>query len=277
MIQWQTLHNHCSHAHKTLTPLQPLTPANVLDPEILFLLTAIATLAGFVDAIAGGGGLLCIPALLWAGLPPLQALGTNKLQASFGSFSASLNFLRQGQIELRPLLTSLVLTFLGSLLGSLAVQQIDASALQQLLPLLLIGFALYFLFSPRAGDVDARQRMGIPLFGLSAGFGIGFYDGFFGPGTGSFFALAGVALLGYNLRRATAQAKLLNFASNLASLMIFTLSGQVVWLIGLSMGVGQWLGGWLGSRLVIRHGAPLIRPLLVLVSVLMAIRLMITQ
>lgn len=249
----------------------------MLDPEVLLLLFAIATLAGFVDAIAGGGGLLCIPALLWAGLPPLQALGTNKLQASFGSFAASLHFLRRGEIQLRPLLGSLLLTLLGSGLGTLSVQSIDPSVLQQLLPLLLIGFALYFLVSPRVGDIDSRQRIGLPLFGLSAGFGIGFYDGFFGPGTGSFFALAAVALLGYNLRRATAQAKLLNFASNLASLLAFILAGQVVWLVGLSMGLGQLLGAWLGAHMVLRHGAALIRPLLVVVSTAMAIRLLLAD
>jgi uncharacterized membrane protein YfcA len=245
--------------------------------EILLTLMAVACLAGFIDAIAGGGGLLCIPALLWAGVPPLQTLGTNKLQAVFGTFSATLNFIMQGQIRLREMLGSLLLSFCGAATGSFSVQLIDPGILEQLLPLLLVCFALYFLFSPRVGDLDARQRIGMPLFAASAGFGIGFYDGFFGPGTGSFFALACVALLGYNLRKATAQAKLLNFTSNLASLLVFLLAGQLVWGIGLGMAIGQLIGGWLGAHMVLRHGTGLIRPLLVLVSVAMAMRLLLAS
>jgi uncharacterized membrane protein YfcA len=245
-----------------------------MDPITLLALTLIAAIAGFVDAIAGGGGLLSIPALMWAGLPPLQALGTNKLQAVFGSFAASLNFLRQGQIKLRPLLLTLSLTLMGSALGTWTVQRIDAHLLETLLPLLLIGFAAYFLFSPRVGDTDARQRIGLPLFGLSAGFGIGFYDGFFGPGTGSFFTLAAVVLLGFNLTKASAHARLLNFTSNLASLIAFGLGGHLLWTLGLCMAVGQIAGAWLGSHLVIRHGTALVRPLLVVVSLVMAVKLL---
>jgi uncharacterized protein len=244
------------------------------EPETLLILSAVATLAGLVDAMAGGGGLLTLPALLWAGLSPLQALATNKLQGTFGTLAATLHFLRQGEIHLGEMGLAIALTFSGALLGSVAVQQVDSERLEWLLPLLLIGFAFYFLLSPRVGDLGARQRIGPFLFALSGGFGIGFYDGFFGPGTGSFFALAFVALLGFNLRRATAHAKLLNFTSNLASLLVFLTSGQAAWALGLGMAAGQFLGGWLGAHLVLRHGARLIRPLLVLVSLVLAVRLL---
>jgi uncharacterized membrane protein YfcA len=110
-----------------------------------------------------------------------------------------------------------------------------------------------------------------------AGAGIGFYDGVFGPGTGSFFALAFVALLGYGLRQATASSKLLNFASNLAALLVFALGGHVAWTLGLAMAVGQWIGAWVGAHLVIQHGARLVRPLLVVVSLLLSIRLLVEQ
>ena len=211
---------------------------------------------------------------MWTGLTPLQALATNKLQAVFGSLTASLNFIHKGQIDLRVMALCVASSFLGAAIGSLGVQQLHPGLLQHLIPLLLIGFALYFLISPRVGDADAHQRIGLPLFALSAGFGIGFYDGFFGPGTGTFFAMAFVALLGYNLRRATAHAKLLNFTSNLAALVFFLIGGKLVWTIGLCMAAGQVAGAWLGSHMVLRHGARLVRPLLVTVSVAMSVKLL---
>jgi uncharacterized protein len=248
---------------------------DALSLEILLLLVAIAAVAGLVDAIAGGGGLLALPALLWAGLPPVQALATNKLQGSFGTLTASWNFVRRGEIDLKPLRVPIVMTFFGSAAGTLSVQRLGSDLLGQVVPLLLVAFALYFLFSPRVGDADARQRIGHGLFALIAGFGVGFYDGFFGPGTGSFFALAFVLLLGYNLRRATAGTKVLNFTSNIASLIFFALAGQVVWQVGLAMGLAQMAGAWVGSHLVIRHGTRLIRPLLVTVSLAISLRLLV--
>jgi uncharacterized protein len=248
-----------------------------LPMEVLALLVAVAALAGFIDAIAGGGGLLALPALLWAGLPPIQALATNKLQGSFGTFAASWNFVQRGEIALKPLRVPILMTFVGSASGTVAVQQLGANLLGQLVPLLLIVFALYFLFSPRVGDSDAQQRIGHVVFGLAVGFGVGFYDGFFGPGTGSFFAIAFVLLLGYNLRRATAGTKVLNFTSNMASLIFFALAGQVVWQVGLAMGAAQMAGAWLGSQMVIRHGTRLIRPMLVLVSLAISLRLLLTD
>jgi len=154
------------------------------------------------------------------------------------------------------------------------VQFLEADLLRDLIPILLIGFGLYFLLSPRVGDLDAHQRVPLRVFALTAGVGIGFYDGFFGPGTGSFFALAFVALLGHNLRRATAHAKLLNFTSNLAALLLFLIGGQLVWSLGLAMALGQVVGAYLGSHLVLRHGVRLVRPLLVIVSLVMSLRLL---
>jgi uncharacterized membrane protein YfcA len=248
-----------------------------LAPELLALLVGVALVAGCIDAIAGGGGLLTLPALLWAGLPPVEALATNKLQGSFGTASATLRFLRHGAIDLRALGPAALLAFAGSASGSWLVGRIDPGALAHLLPALLVAFALYFLFSPRVGDLPSRRRLGLPAFSLLAGGGVGFYDGFFGPGTGSFFALAFVALLGSDLRQATAGSKLLNFASNLAALLVFALGGHVAWAIGLAMAAGQWIGAWLGAHLVIRHGTRLVRPLLVAVSVLLSIRLLVEQ
>lgn len=247
---------------------------DVLSPDIWFLLVMVAALAGFVDAIAGGGGLLALPALLWAGLPPLQALATNKLQGSFGTFTATVHHLRHGDLKLRALWPAVLLTFAGAATGTITVQYLPGTLLAQLVPVLLIGFALYFLFSPRVGDADAHQRLGLLPFGLLVGFGVGFYDGFFGPGTGSFFTLAFVLLLGWNLRRATGGTKLLNFTSNLASLVFFALGGHVLWALGLSMGLAQAAGAWAGSHLVLRHGSRIVRPLLVTVCLALSLKLL---
>lgn len=245
-----------------------------ISPEILALLVGVAMLAGLVDAIAGGGGLLALPALLWAGIPPLQALATNKLQGSFGTATASFNYVRRGEIDPRGMLGQIAWTFAGAVSGTLAVQYLVADWLNQLVPVLLIGFSIYFLVSPRIGDEDAHQRISPALFGLLIGFSCGFYDGFFGPGTGTFFAAGFVMLLGWNLRRATAGTKLLNLTSNIASLLFFAAGGHVIWTVGLGMGAGQVLGAWIGSHLVIRHGTVLIRPLLVLVSIAVSLKLL---
>lgn len=245
-----------------------------LTPETLLLLVLVAGFAGMIDAIAGGGGLLALPALLWAGLPPVQALATNKLQGTFGTLTASWNFVRRGEIDLGRLRVPIILTFVGSALGTLAVRHLGSERVEDVIPVLLIAFALYFLFSPRIGDQDAHHRVGHGVFGVLIGFSVGFYDGFFGPGTGSFFAAAFVLLLGYNLRRATAGTKILNFTSNIASLLIFAAAGDVVWQVGLPMGVAQAAGAWTGSHLVIRHGSRLIRPLLVVVSLAISLRLL---
>ncbi len=245
-----------------------------IDLHLFLTLFVVATVAGCIDAIAGGGGLLTIPALLWVGLPPLQALATNKLQASFGSFTATWNYTRQGLIKPSEHRLAITLTFIGAVSGAWMVQQIDSSFLAKLIPILMISFALYFMFSPKLDDQERHQRISKNLFAAIAGFGIGFYDGFFGPGTGTFFVIAFVTLLGYSLPRATGGTKLLNFTSNIASLILFAFSGHVLWLLGLGMGFGQIIGNYLGSKLAIKHGSSLIRPLLVIVSLLVSLRLL---
>jgi uncharacterized membrane protein YfcA len=247
-------------------------------PDAVFLLLfALALIAGLIDAIAGGGGLITVPALLWVGLSPVEALATNKAQSVFGALAATANFLRRGAIDLRAARGAVTCTFVGAAAGAIAVQFLGGDLLARLVPLLLIGFALYFLFSPRASDIDSHRRIGDAAFALLVGTAVGFYDGFFGPGTGTFFAIAYVALLGYGLRRATAHAKLLNFTSNLAALLFFVGGGQVVWGIALTMAAGQLTGGWLGAHLVVTQGTRLIRPVLVTASLAVSLKLLIEQ
>lgn len=245
-----------------------------LSPESLLLLMAVGGLAGLVDTLAGGGGLLTLPALLGVGLSPVQALATNKLQGSFGTLSASIWLWRGGLVDLGALVPAIVCTFGGAVAGALLARWLNPEMLARLIPFLLIGFAVYFLFSPRMRDQSTRPRIAPLPFALLIGTSVGCYDGFFGPGTGSFFALALVALRGDPLRRATAHTKVLNFTSNLAALLTFMLGGHVLWTVGLPMAAGQCLGAWVGSHLVVRHGARLIRPLLAIMSLILSLQLL---
>jgi uncharacterized protein len=247
---------------------------DILTPEIVALLIAIGAIAGFVDAIAGGGGLLTIPALLAVGLPPAQALGTNKLQAAFGSFSASLNFARKGYISYAEIRLPVIVTFVGGALGAILVQSINPGFLRNLIPVLLIAAAVYFTFSPSISDVQGRQRIGDFAFAALIGGGIGFYDGVFGPGTGSFFVIAHVSLLGYAVTKATAHTKVLNLTSNLASLLLFIVGGNVVWAVGFAMALGQFVGGRLGAEVVIGRGAKVVKPILVTVCLVMTAKIL---
>ncbi|MDP9499454.1 TSUP family transporter [Bisgaard Taxon 45] len=241
--------------------------------HVLLLLFAVALVAGFIDAIAGGGGLITIPALLMTGMPPALALGTNKLQACGGSFSASLYFLRQRAVNLAEVWLILLMTFIGASLGTILIQLVDSAIIKKVLPFLILAIGLYFLVSPTLGNEDRQKRISYLGFALSAGLGIGFYDGFFGPGTGSLLSLAFVMLLGFNLTKATAHAKVLNFTSNIASLIFFLIGGQIMWSVGFAMMAGQFIGANLGAKMVLSKGKTLIRPMVVVMSFIMTIKM----
>ncbi|WP_299011660.1 TSUP family transporter [uncultured Shewanella sp.] len=247
-----------------------------LSLHLALILFFVAIFAGFIDSIAGGGGLLTIPALMWVGLSPTAALATNKLQACGGSFFASFYFIRKGVIKLGEIKWAIICAFVGASMGTVAVQLIDASVLDILLPFLILSLGGYFLFSKKMSDLDRHQVLSVGAFALTASLGVGFYDGFFGPGTGSFFALAFVSLLGFGLAKATAHAKVLNLATNIASLIFFALGGKVFWLLGGIMLLGQAIGASLGARLVLSQGTKLVKPLVVSMSLIMSIKLLMT-
>jgi hypothetical protein len=230
--------------------------------------------AGLIDAMAGGGGLITIPVLLGLGMPPQTALGTNKLQGTFGSGSAMLHFVRAGVVDLRACTAGIAWTACGAGLGTIAVQSLDPAFLRTTIPLLLIAIALFMLFSPALGMADVRERMGRRAFFLVFGCSIGFYDGFFGPGTGTFWAMAFVLLLGFNLARATAYTKVMNFTSNLVSLVVFLANGFVSLPEGIVMGLGQFAGARVGSRLVIAKGSRFIRRVFIAVVVAVSVKLL---
>ena len=246
----------------------------MLEPWQLLILVGIACAAGFVDAIAGGGGMITLPALLACGLPPQVALGTNKLQSSFGSGAATWHFARAGLLRWSELRRGVAFTAAGALAGAFAVQSTDPALLRRMIPMLLIGVALFLLFKPGFGSEARSAKMGRVRFDVICGLAIGFYDGFLGPGTGTFWAMAFVMLLGSDLVRATAGTKAMNFTSNLASLAFFLAAGQVYFTAGLLMGLGQWIGARLGARMVLRRGSRFVRWVMLLVAVALALRLL---
>lgn len=245
----------------------------MIEPWVYPLLTVTAVVSGFVDAIAGGGALIAIPALLFAGVPPLHALGTNKLQSLFGNATALGNYARSGMVGWHGNRLAVLLAFVGGGAGAWAVQSIDTQLLKLLIPVLLVMAALYILLSPRMTDDDAQQRLS-PAGYAPVGGAIAFYDGFFGPGASTFFATSLVALRGLGLTKATALTKLLNLTAIVASVLLFALGGRVLWLLGLCMAAGSILGAWLGSRTALKLGARLIRPLLVTISLALTARLL---
>ena len=245
-----------------------------VDPGLIAGLFAVAMAAGCVDAIAGGGGLITMPALILAGLDPVSAIATNKLQGSAGSCSATVAFARRGLIDWPRAWPIAVTAGAASILGALCVSLLPRAVLDAGVPVLLVGIALYFATAKRMSSEDAAARLTPSAFALSAAPAVGFYDGVFGPGAGAFYMVGFVTLLGLGVVRATAHTKLANAASNLGSLALFAASGHVVWPIGLAMAVGAFLGAQIGSALAVRLGARLIRPLLVTIACAMALRLL---
>ena len=232
-----------------------------------------ALLAGLVDSIAGGGGLITIPVLLSAGFPPHMALGTNKFQASFGSFTSSYNYVKQADLDLRLAFPGIIFTAIGAGLGALVVQFVHAEVLELLIPILLIAILIYTILSPNLGKHETTATMNRRVFYLVFGFGIGFYDGFFGPGTGSFWPVAFVLALGYNLVKATGYTKVMNFTSNIISLIVFWIGGKIFFLPGIVMAVGQAIGARIGTKLVIDRGVAFIRPVFIAVVLATTLKL----
>lgn len=247
-----------------------------LDFFMLLFLFGIAFIAGFVDSIAGGGGMITIPALLLSGISPLEALATNKFQSTFGSFSATYHFYTKGYLSLKQSLPFALLVFVFSAVGTISVQFIQAESLSKILPFLILLFGVYFLLSPKISEEQRATTIhqGFLILALAC---IGFYDGFFGPGTGSFLMLALILLGGFGLTQSLAQAKFYNFSTNVASLIFFALGGKILFGVGLVMALGQFIGANLGSRTAIRYGIRIIKPLIVLVSFAMATKLLYEQ
>ena len=247
-----------------------------MDVMTVALLTLAAGFAGFIDAIAGGGGLITLPALLLAGVPPAEAIATNKLQGTFGVAAASGRYYRAGAIDVDKLRIPVVATALGAALGAGLVTRLDPLFVRALVPYALFAAAAYFAAFPYLRQHVAHITLSGPAFALGLAAPIGFYDGIFGPGAGSLYTLAFLAFTGASILNATAHAKVLNMTSNVISLSVFLVLGQVNFQAGLPMALGQAMGAWAGAHTALKHGAAVIRPLLVVATVAIAAKLLLT-
>ncbi|MGJ8485407.1 TSUP family transporter [Pseudoalteromonas sp. SYSU M81236] len=247
-----------------------------LDPTTWALLCAVALAAGFIDAIAGGGGMLTVPALLTAGLPPHLTLGTNKLAASFGSLTASVTYFRKKLFNPRFWAASILATALGALVGTLVVDYLSIEFLNKLLPVVIILVACYSLFGSLSTtehnelpELDSKTKIKQWLQGL----GLGFFDGLAGPGTGTFWTASNSLLYKMSLLLNCGLARSMNFVSNFISLITFVALGHVNFLLGITMGFFLMLGAWLGAHSAIKFGSKMIRPVFNTVVIVLALKL----
>ena len=241
------------------------------DPSLwTFALLALAGLfAGFVDAVVGGGGLVLLPALVVAfpGAAPVQVLGTNKLAGSCGTTVSSLTYYRRVRPDPRTFVPLMVVAFLGSAVGAVAASHIPEAAFDPLILVALVVVGAYVLLRPDLGEVTALRFSGHrhTAAAVLAGLAIGFYDGALGPGTGSFFVFTLVGLLGYSFLEASAKARIANWATNVAALLVFAAQGAVVWKIGLVVGVCNLLGSYVGARTAVARGSRFVRVFFIVV------------
>ncbi|WP_194097530.1 TSUP family transporter [Marivivens aquimaris] len=241
--------------------------------DVLALLMLAAFAAGFVDSIAGGGGLITVPALMIAGINPVAALATNKVQGLFGAGMAAFNYARAGHVNLRRQLPAALVSGVAAGVGAWLASSLPVDVIRLGLPVLLIAVAAFFAFRPGLDDIDREQRISPAVFMFTLVPFVGFYDGLLGPGTGAFFMLGFVALGGYGILKATAHTKLLNFASNVGAVLVFATTAQPLWITGLCMGAAQMAGAYVGSRLAMSIGSRVIKPVLVIASTGMALKL----
>jgi len=246
--------------------------------KMIFLCIA-GFLASFIDSIAGGGGLISVPAFMLAGLSPHIVLGTNKLAATTGSFTSSLKFAKSGLCNFDLLKKLIPFTLVGSIIGVRTVLLIDQKFLQPLVLVLVLCIGVYTLFSKSLGQEDnfkGLTKKNISL-GMFLAFTLGFYDGFFGPGTGSFLVFGMINIFGFNFLNASANARFLNFISNITALVTFAFSGSINYSIGLLVAIFMIIGARAGTKLAINKGAKIIKPIFVTMSLAVALKMLLTM
>lgn len=242
--------------------------------KILILLCLAGMLSGFIDSIVGGGGLISVPAILLTGLEPSLALGTNKAASTIAAATSSYIFLKSGKVNVNIVKKQLPFTLIGSVLGTLLVISIPPLILKPLLIVLLISVLILVNVKKDWGSENnfSEQKPNIILYAILFAFVIGAYDGFIGPGTGTFLIFAFV-LMGFDFITAAGNAKILNFASNFASVVVFLIMGKIFFLYSLGMAVGQFIGAFFGSRLAIKKGSSLVRIVFLVVTTTMICKL----
>ena len=255
-----------------------MDPFALPDAGTLVALCAAAGLAGWVDAVSGGGGLLQLPSLLIAlpTAPPVEALGTNKVASIMGTSAATATYARKAPPDVRTALPMAGAAFVGAALGALTASHVPAAAFRPVIVVLLAAVWLWTLLSPQVGQTQSLRWQGHRrhyVVATLAGLGIGFYDGILGPGTGSFLLIVLVAVLGYSFLNASSTAKVVNLGTNLAAIIVFGLTGSILWLLGLVMGVCNMAGAVIGARMAIRRGSGFVRVVFLAVVGLLILRL----
>ncbi|MFS0562898.1 TSUP family transporter [Terribacillus sp. 179-K 1B1 HS] len=244
-----------------------------MELDTILIIILFGFLAAFIDSVVGGGGLITIPALLFAGLNPAAAVATNKLAGTMGSFTSTLMFYRSGNLELKSVMKYFPLSFIGSLFGAWTVHVIDPALFKPLMLVMLIAVAIYTIIKKDWGSVSTYKRLTakrLLIFAAVLAL-IGFYDGFLGPGTGSFLMFA-FLFIGYDFLHAAGNAKLLNFGSNISALILFMILGQVHYSIGLIMGLSGIFGSIVGSRFAIKRGSGYVRILFIVVTTVLIVK-----
>ena len=241
--------------------------------SILIPLLAAGFLAAFVDAMAGGGGLISLPALLIAGMPPTLALGTNKAASTIGTVASTATFIRAGKLNLRLVRKQIPFTLVGAVVGVITVQYLSPDILKPLIIILLIAVTIFTLLKKNWGAAStySKPRKRILVLALFFALGLGFYDGFFGPGVGSFLIFCFLSM-GFDFVEASANAKALNLTSNVASLVTFAVLGQVDYRYGIPMGIVMIAGARLGAKLAVKKGATFIKPLFIIMTLILIIK-----
>ena len=241
--------------------------------EILTFLFFVGVVAGFLDTLVGGGGLLAVPALLLSGIPPIYVLGTNKFQGSMGTGIATFLLFRKKKLDWNSVKNLMFASFIGSIVGGVIIQFVDTQFLSFVIPIVLVFIAIYFIVSPKPKSIASNPKSNkkFELFAVPV---VGFYDGMFGPGAGSFFAMTGVMIKKLEIIQATILAKPLNFASNIAGFIVFFSFGHIAFLIGLLMMMGQMIGAFFGTHYLLKANPLIIRLLIVIISISMLIKYM---
>jgi len=239
--------------------------------EILTFLFCVGAVAGFLDTLVGGGGLLAVPALLLSGIPPIYVLGTNKFQGSMGTGLATFLLFKKKKLDWNSVKNLMFASFIGSIVGGVIIQFFDTQFLSFVIPIVLVFIAIYFIISPKPKSITSNPKPN-KKFELYAVPVVGFYDGMFGPGAGSFFAMTGVMIKKLEIIQATILAKPLNFASNIAGFIVFFSFGHIAFLIGLLMMIGQMIGAFFGTHYLLKANPLIIRLLIVIISISMLIK-----
>ncbi|MDD6382407.1 TSUP family transporter [Mitsuokella sp.] len=239
----------------------------LLDVNTLGFLVFSGFMAAFIDSVVGGGGLISIPALMWTGLPPLTVLGTNKVAAVMGAFTSFVTFVRSGKVDGWLIRRLFPISLLGSAIGVLTVRQIPSEFLRPLVVIMLILVLIYSVRRKNWGTDSTYSGMSMRLLMLSGlvAFAFGFYDGFFGPGTGSFLLFA-FLMVGFDFLGAAANARALNFASNIAAAVLFSYFGLVDMAHAIPMGLAMIVGAWCGAHVALSKGAGYVRPLFIIMT-----------